>query len=183
MTATDPTVDEYGRPEPPSNAGELETLTGFLDYQRATLAWKTHGLDADALNTSVAASSITLGGLLKHMAYVESHWFWRWLRGDELAAPWATVDWEADRDWDWHSAAADTPEELRSLWEASVERARSCVEEALVAGGLDQKAKRVIPEGWAPSLRWILTHMIEEYARHNGHADFIRETIDGEVGE
>lgn len=179
----DLTVDEHGRPEPPSDGGEVETLIGFLDYQRATLEWKTRGLDSNGLNVRVAASTITLGGLLKHMALVEHHWFWRWLRDEEPLSPWSAVDWERDRDWEWHSAVDDSPDELRSMWQESIDRSRTAVADALAEGGLDQRAKRVIPERRAPSLRWILTHMIEEYARHNGHADFIREAIDGEVGE
>jgi hypothetical protein len=93
------------------------------------------------------------------------------------------VDWSADRDWEWHSAAKDTPEQLRALWEQAVARSRSLVTEALADGGLDRLATRTWPSGEAPSLRWILLHMIEEYARHNGHADFLRESVDGETGE
>ena len=85
--------------------------------------------------------------------------------------------------WEWRSAAHDTPEQLRILWEDAVGRSRSLVAEALADGGLDQMARRSWPDGRAPSLRWILCHMIEEYARHNGHADLIRETVDGLTGE
>jgi uncharacterized damage-inducible protein DinB len=176
-------VDEYGRPEPPVAAGETATLLGFLDFQRATLAWKCAGLDASALNITIAASSMTLGGLLKHMAYVESNWFSRWLFGRERVAPWDAVDWTADPDWDWESAADDTPDQLRTLWLGTVEASRALVDEAMADGGLDRVAGRTWPDGRAPSLRWIVVHMIEEYARHNGHADLLREAIDGETGE
>ncbi|HEX8099194.1 MAG TPA: DinB family protein [Actinomycetota bacterium] len=176
-------VDEQGRPEPPLAADETATLLGFLDYQRATLAWKCSGLDATGLSATAAASTITLGALLKHLAYVEDHWFSRSLHGRALEPPWDTVDWEADRDWEWHSAANDSPEQLRAIWQAAVERSRSNVQEALAKGGLDQLAQRKWPDGTAPSLRWILCHMIEEYARHNGHADLIRESVDGSTGE
>jgi uncharacterized damage-inducible protein DinB len=176
-------LDEHGRPEPPLAADETATLLGFLDYQRATLAWKCAGLDEGALNTKVAASTMTLGGMLKHMALVEEGWFSRSLHGREQQPPWDAVDWDADPDWDWHSAALDSPDQLRALWQESVARARECVAEALAEGGLDQLAKRTWPDGSAPSLRWILSHMIEEYARHNGHADLIRESVDGETGE
>jgi uncharacterized damage-inducible protein DinB len=176
-------IDEHGRPEPPPAADEADTLVGFLEYQRATLAWRCEGLDAAGLGASVAASSMTLGGMLKHMANVEDWWFSRFLQGRDPAPPWDTADADPDPDWDWHSAAGDTPEELLSLWQDAVDRSRSRVAEALAAGGLGQLAHRTWPDGRAPSLRWILCHMIEEYARHNGHADLIRESIDGVTGE
>ena len=176
-------VDEHGRPEPPLEAGETATLLGFLEYQRATLAWKCAGLDAAALRQTVAASSMTLGGLLKHLAYVEDLWCSRWLYGRERQPPWDAVDWKADPDWDWHSAAVDTPEQLHALWQDTVSRSRSLVAEALADGGPERLARRTWPDGRAPSLRWILVHLIEEYARHNGHADLLRESVDGLTGE
>ena len=105
-------VDEHGRPEPPAAGDETATLLGFLDYQRATLAWKCSGLDAAGMRATVAASSITLGGLLKHLAYVEADWFSESLHGRDRKPPWDTVDWKADPDWEWQSAAQDTPEQL-----------------------------------------------------------------------
>ena len=101
---------------------EIETTLGFLDYQRATLEWKCSGLDAAGLTVTVGVSSMTLGGMLKHLAYVEDEWFSRWLPGQDRVPPSNSVDWKADPDWEW-------------------------------------------------------------YARHNGHADLIRESIDGLVGE
>jgi pimeloyl-ACP methyl ester carboxylesterase/uncharacterized damage-inducible protein DinB len=178
-----PLVDDQGRLEPPLAADETGTLLGFLDYQRATLAWKCSGLDAAGLCATTAASSLTLGGLLKHMALVEDSWFSRSLHGNERSAPWSDVDWNADPDWEFHSAAEDSPEQLRALWQEAVERSRARVAEALDHGGLDQLAKRSWPDGRRPNLRWILCHMIEEYARHNGHADLLRESIDGQTGE
>ncbi len=93
------------------------------------------------------------------------------------------MDWDADPDWDWHSAAEDTPEELLALWQDAVDRSRARVAEALADGGLERLPRRRWPDGRAPSLRWIVVHMIEEYARHNGHADLIRESVDGLTGE
>ena len=176
-------LDEHGRPEPPLAADETATLLGFLDYQRATLAWKCRGLDAAGLRATVGASSVTLGGMLKHMALVEDSWLSRSLHGRDRRPPWDTVDWKADPDWEWHSAAGDTPEQLFALWEDAVARSRSLAAEALAKGGPERLARRTWPDGRAPSLRWILVHMIEEYARHNGHADLIRESVDGLVGE
>ena len=176
-------LDEHGRPEPPLAADETATLLGYLDYQRATLAWKCGGLDAAGLRATVGASSMTLGGLLKHMALVEESWFSRRLHGRDWEPLWEAVDWQADPDWDWHSAAEDTPEELLALWQGAVARSRSLVAEALASGGLERLAKVVWADGRSPSLRWILCHMIEEYARHNGHADLLRESVDGQTGE
>jgi uncharacterized damage-inducible protein DinB len=176
-------VDDQGRPEPPVAADETGTLLGFLDFQRATLAWKSGGLDAAGLGVRVGVSTMTLGGMLKHLAYVEDHWFSRMLHGQEAAPPWDTVDWKADGDWDWHSAAQDSPEQLYKIWQDAVARSRALIDKALADGDLGQRAKRAWADGQVPSLRWILTHMIEEYARHNGHADLIRESIDGLTGE
>ena len=176
-------TDEHGRTEPPMAGDEVATLTGFLDYQRQTFEWKTRGLDAAGLRVRVAASQMTLAGMLKHLTLVEADWFQRWLSDIDLGEPWRSVDWEADRDWDWHSAVEDDPDRLRALWQAEVANSRSIVAAALRNGGLAQLARRPFPDGQSVSLRWILVHMIEEYARHNGHADLIRESIDGSVGE
>jgi uncharacterized damage-inducible protein DinB len=176
-------LDDQGRPEPPLAGDETATLLGFLEYQRATLAWKVAGLDTAGLRATVAASSMTLGGLLKHLAYVEDNWFSRWLSGRDREPLWETVDWKADPDWEWHSAADDNPEQLLTIWHEAVARSRSRVAEALANGGLEQLSRRTSPDGEAPSLRWIVCHMIEEYARHNGHADLLRESVDGLTGE
>ena len=93
------------------------------------------------------------------------------------------MDWDADRDWDWHSAAADSPEQLLALWQDAVARSRAWSPRRWPAAASDQLARRTWPDGRSPSLRWILVHMIEEYARHNGHADLIRESVDGLTGE
>jgi uncharacterized damage-inducible protein DinB len=169
--------------EPPVAGDEVSTLIGSLERQRATLAWKCGGLDAAGMQATVGASSMTLGGLLKHLALVEDHYFTGKLHGRELDPPWNDVDWDADPDWEWHSAAEQSPEELMGLWQAAVKRSRAAVAEALADGGLDQLAQRKWPDGRAPSLRRILIDLIEEYARHVGHADLIRESIDGLVGE
>src|SRR5262249_25867210 len=97
--------------------------------------------------------------------------------------PWDEVDWRTDPEWDWHSAAEDTPEQLFALWQDAVARSRAQVAKALTGGDPGQPARRRWSDGRAPSLRWIVVHMIEEYARHNGHADLIRESLDGLTGE
>lgn len=169
--------------EPPVAGDETATLLGSLDRQRAIFRWKCGGLDAAGLRATVGASTMTLGGLLKHLALVEDEYFSRRLHGWEFGPPWDGVDWDADQDWDWHSAAGDTPEQLYALWQDAVTRSRAAVSDALTDGDLEQLAKLRWPDGRGPSLRRILIDMIEEYARHVGHADLIRESVDGLVGE
>jgi len=178
----DRVIDDVGRPEPPVGSGEIEMLLGFLDYQRSTLEWKTRGLDATGLAQRVSPSSMTLGGILKHLAWVEDHWFSYFLFNVDRSEPWKSVDWSADQNWEWNSASSDSPEDLRALWTAACERSRENVR-SVISAGLGQRAVRTWPNGESPSLRWIIVHMIEEYARHNGHADYLRESVDGETGE
>lgn len=125
---------------------------------------------------------MTLGGLLKHLALVEDEVFTLALLGRPLPAPWAAVDWEGVPNWEWTSATHDSAEDLYALWQAAVGRSRDAVRRALAAGGLEHPAE-VVLAGGPPSLRRLLVDMIEEYARHTGHADLIRESIDGLVGE
>jgi uncharacterized damage-inducible protein DinB len=182
---TDVQTDEVGRPATPLAADEAATLTGFLDYQRATLEWKTRGLSDEQLRVDLTPTSMTLGGLLKHMAYVEDYWFTETVAGDSSPSPWAEVDWKADKDWEWHSAAADSGEQLRALWCERLDRSRQIVARELepdASAGLARKHSAWGGQGEV-SLRWVLVHMIEEYARHNGHADLLRESIDGDTGE
>ena len=177
-----PRVTPAERRRLPYAADERTTLVAFLDWHRDTLRIKTAGLDAEQLDTPLPPSDLTLGGMLKHLALVEESWFCRWL-GRDMRQVWKDVDWSADPDWEWRTAADDSPEELRALWEESVGLARASLDEALREGGMDKLATRSWPDGRSPNLRWIVCHMIEEYARHNGHADLIRESIDGATGE
>jgi uncharacterized damage-inducible protein DinB len=173
------------RVEPPLAASEAITLRGFLDYQRNTLRMKAHGLDQAQLAATHPPSTLSLGGLLKHMALVEESWFRAVLLGVELGAPWAGIDWDADPNWEFRTAADDSPAELQRLLDEAVAASDAVLERVISEGGLETpsvKESRREGEG-AFSLRWILLHMIEEYARHNGHADLIRESIDGETGE
>jgi hypothetical protein len=177
-------LDGQPEPEPPLAGDETATLLGSLERQRATLAWKCGGLDTAGLAVTVGASSVTLGGLLKHMALVESVQFSYKLLGQSPGPPWETVDWDADPDWEWRTAAGDSPEQLMKLWQDAVTRSRTLVAGALADGGLDRLATGVAnAQGESPSMRRILIDMIEEYARHVGHADLIRESVDGLTGE
>jgi len=175
------TGDEQGYPEPPAVGNEAATLVGSLERQRATFAWKCADLDAAGLRATVGVSSVTLGGLLKHLAYMEDINFSRDLAGRQLPPPWNAVDWTADRGWEWRSAAEDRPHELYLLWDRAVARSRSAVQEALADEGLDGVSRT--PGGRPQSLRRLLVDMVEEYARHTGQADLIRESVDGRVGE
>jgi Protein of unknown function (DUF664) len=169
--------------ELPAAGNELDTLLGALERQRGYLAWKCGNLDSAGLRATLGPSTMTLGGLLKHLAAVEDDTFSVKLHGRDPHPPWDTVDWAADPDWEWHSAAEDGPEQLVSLWQEAVGRSRTRVAEAIADGGLDRLGSYTWPDGRTPSLRRLLIDMIEEYARHVGHADLIRESVDGLVGE
>lgn len=178
-------IDEHGRPEPPLESGEVATLLGFLAYQRATLEWKCRGLSDGQLRVALPPSQMTLGGLLKHLAYVEDYWFTQVVGGEPVPEPWASADTDADPDWEWSSAAHDSGDDLRALWAERVKRSDAVVAARLGQGEADAMSEAHSAWGGQgrASLRWVLVHMIEEYARHNGHADLIRESIDGETGE
>ncbi|MFD4503340.1 DUF664 domain-containing protein [Streptomyces sp. NPDC058457] len=169
--------------EPPVAGTELDTLIGSLERQRRTFAWKSEGLDAAALGRRLAPSALTLGGLLKHLALVEDQYFTVRLLGEKLPAPWDAVDWDAEPDWEWGSAAAGSPEELYGLWDAAVARSRAAIRRAAADGDAGVLIAYTSRSGARPSLRRLLADMIEEYARHVGQADLIRESIDGRVGE
>ncbi|MBO0846305.1 MAG: DinB family protein [Nocardioides sp.] len=178
--------DAADRVDPPLRADEVTTLRAFLDYQRDTFRWKCAGLTHEQLAQRLPPSDMTLGGMMKHLAIVDSSWFEYDYAGREYMPPFDAVDWDADPDWEWRTAEDDSPEELRRLFDEAVRRADAVLDAALAEGaGLDSLSARESPrDGEGPfSLRRILVHMIEEYARHNGHADLIRQSIDGQTGD
>jgi uncharacterized damage-inducible protein DinB len=180
-------LDDEGRPVPPFAAGEVATLLGFLDFQRATLEWKCRGLDDQALRHRQPPSSVSLGGLLRHLASVEDFWFAEVVAGQPVGEPWTEPIPGSDhtRNWGWPGAGDHTGEDLRALWSDRVESSRAIVAARLAADG-PAALDRTHPawDGQAQtSLRWVIAHMIEEYARHNGHADLLREAVDGQTGE
>jgi hypothetical protein len=124
--------------EPPLAGTEAEHLVGALDRLRTTFRWKADDLDRAGLATRIGSSSLTLGGLLKHLARVEAQCFNTKLSGAPLGAEWDAADWESDPDWDFTSAAGDTPERLYALWDTAVERSGATLDAALADGGLDQ---------------------------------------------
>jgi uncharacterized protein DUF664 len=179
---TDDTLLNTVIAEPSVSPDEAEMLMFALDRSRAQFAWKCGGLDAAALRQAHPPSAMTIGGLLKHLAFVDD-WTTVRLTGQGMVAPWDTVDWDADLNWPWHSAADDSPEELYRLWRAAAERSRTAVAALIAGGGLDQPSKFSLDPGPLPNARRLLVDLHDEYARHVGHADLFREAIDGLVGE
>jgi uncharacterized damage-inducible protein DinB len=172
------------RVDPPLHGDEVAILRTFLTYHRETLRLKCAGLTQEQLAQQLPPSDMSLGGLMKHLALVESQWFDYYFRDLPHAPPFDAMDWDADPDWEFDSARHDSPEGLRALFDEAVARSDAVVDDALTRRGLDEESARVSPRtGETFTLRWILVHMIEEYARHNGHADLIRESIDGQKGE
>lgn len=160
---------------PPSIAGEREMLRAFLDYHRATLAMKCDGLsDEDLRRQSMPPSALSLLGLVRHMAEVERTWFRRVINGEDIPLVWsASGDFQAAYD-----ATGSTRSEAFGAWQAEVGHSRR----------IEQQAESLDVTGYQPSwgedvsLRLVMLHLIHEYARHDGHADFLREGIDGTVG-
>lgn len=169
--------------EPPFAGSETEHLLGALDRLRTTFRWKADGLDADGLRAGIATSALTLAGLLKHLAAVEDYQFTAKMRGKPIGSPWTETGWDGSNDWEFESAAEDSAEDLYALYDGAVERARARVRSALAEGGLDQLVHVSGPDGTHASLRRLIFDLIEEYGRHTGHADLLREAVDGRVGE
>jgi len=173
--------------EPPLAGSELDHLLGALDRQRATFRWKADGLGADGLGTRIAASNLTLAGLLKHLAVVEDQKFTVWLSGAPLGEPWASLGGPPEDDdddvWVFTSALQDSPAELYALYDGAVQRSRERLAAALAGGGLDQLVHIQWGDLGRLSLRRMLFDLLEEYGRPTGHADLLREAVDGRVGE
>ena len=169
--------------EPPLAGTEAEHLLAAVDRLRATFRWKAADLDPTGLRAPLGTSALTLGGLLKHLALQEDYASLTKVTGEPLGAPWDPAVWEGDDEWEFWSAAEDGPEELYSLYDGAVERSRARFAAALAAAGLEQP----VPMGWTDgrqaSLRRLLCDLLEEYGRHTGHADLIREAVDGRTGE
>ncbi|WNV88275.1 DUF664 domain-containing protein [Umezawaea sp. Da 62-37] len=168
--------------EPSPTAGETEMMLFALERVRGQFAWKCGGLDTAGLDMRHPPSTMTLGGLLKHMALLENGFIARDLSGEPIGPPWDAVDFDAEPGWEWRSAAGDSPEELYALWSRSVERSRAAWATALADGGLDRPSRFALPSGEHLNLRRVLIDLIEEYLRHTGHADLLREAFDGLVG-
>jgi uncharacterized damage-inducible protein DinB len=165
--------DEHGRLIPPAAASEIDTLNAFLDFQRATLLWKVDGVSDEDLRRPMVPSGTSLLGMVKHLADVEQSWFVERFAGEEPILPlWKQDDPGAT----WRIEPHETTDHILGLYRAACENSRK----ATVGASLDGVAKQARA---GETLRWIMFHMIEETARHNGHADIFREMIDGQTGE
>jgi hypothetical protein len=156
---------------------EAEMLCFAVDRARRQFAWKTGGLDAEQLRRQHPPSSMTLAGLVKHMAFVEAG-FTAKAAEQPVGPPWDARDWVGNDLWGWESAVTDDPRELYELWYGEVLRARAAWAELSADGGLDVTLERDDP-GWVVSRRRVLVDLLEEYLKHTGHADVLREAIDG----
>ena len=168
------------RINPDSVGDERSMLRQFLDYQRALVLYKSEDLSEEQARRCLATSTISVGGMLKHLTLVEDHWFDATFAGNSEREPWASIDWEKDPDWEWRTAADDPLEQLLANYLAAMDRANRIITES---SDLDVLAATADRHGIRPSLRWVLLHMIEETARHVGHLDLLRESIDGQVGD
>jgi hypothetical protein len=168
------------RTEPAFVLDERSMLAAWLEYHRETLEWKCAGLThAQLKERAVPPSTMSLIGLVRHMAEVERNWFRRCFGRDVDAAPFYYSDEDPDGDFD-NVDDADVDEAF-ATWRGECEAAVALTAHA--ASLDDVGLRRGDPHGSEVSLRWILVHMIEEYARHNGHADLLRQCIDGAVGD
>jgi len=162
------------RTDVPRTGGERELLRAYLDFHRETLALKCAGLTDDELRRRTTASSLALLGIVRHMAEVERSWFRRVIDGQDVP-----LVWSPDGDFQVaYDAAGAAPEEAFAAWQAEIAIARDIEAAApsLDVTGVDRRS------GEEYSLRRVLVHLIQEYARHNGHADLIREGVDGATG-
>ncbi|QMU79762.1 DinB family protein [Streptacidiphilus sp. PB12-B1b] len=167
-------MQDHQRNEPPLQADERATLTAFLQYHRETLEWKCTGLTpAQLRERAVPPSSLSLLGLVRHLAEVERSWFQMVLLGEQVERHWP----RGDTDGGVFDVESADPDQAFTLWQAACARSRAIVDAAESLDATGSHGEEVF------SLRWILTHMIEEYARHNGHADLLRERLDGATGE
>ena len=164
-------MDTSKRIKPPLIGSERELLTAFLDYHRQTVLLKAEGVSDADLRRTMTPSGLSLLGLIKHLAYVERSWFQDEFAGEDVSFPWTDEDPDAD----FRIEPDETTQDIFTLYQAEVKRSR----EIVAASSLDDIARG---EKRKPSLRWIMMHMIEETARHNGHMDLMREAIDGQTG-
>ena len=166
---------------PPIAGSEAEHLVGALDRMRATFRWKADGLDAAALRQRIDSSELSIGGLLKHLALVEDEVATVRLDGSPRDPYWDAQPSEHDAEF--ITAADDEPDALYRLYDHAVERGRQRMAAAIAEHGLDFATALKGPGGETASLRRLLFDVLEEYGRHTGHCDLLREAIDGRVGE
>jgi hypothetical protein len=169
--------------EPPFAGTETEHVLGSLDRLRATFRWKADGLDDDQIHSAATASTLTVGALLKHLAVQEDYASHVKIAGRAMPSAWDRNGWDDDNDWEITSAADQSPAELYALYDAAVARARATTRAVLADRGLDGDSAVTLEDGTKASVRRILFDLLEEYGRHTGHLDLVREAVDGRVGE
>lgn len=159
---------------------EVEVLQFALDRVRRQFAWKTGGLEAEQLRRRHEPSAMTLAGLVKHMAFVEDGFTSR-AAERPIGAPWDARSWSENDRWGWESAVSDEPEKLYALWYGAAARSHAAWQELSADGGLDVVIADPDP-AWSSNRRRILVDLLEEYLKHTGHADVLREAVDGVTG-
>ena len=164
----------------PTSASERDSLGQYLDYQRETILLKTEGLTKAQLGQKIPSSDLTLAGILYHLALNEQGWFEVQFLGREDREDFAGIDWEADPNYEFRTALEKEPDWLRRRYRKACDRARQVT---AAADSLDDVSVSTRIGGKPFTLRWVMLHMIEETARHAGHADLLREAIDGTTGE
>jgi hypothetical protein len=170
--------------EPPFAGTEVEHVLGSLDRMQASFRWKADGLDAQQLGARLASSTLSVGGLLKHLALQEDYCSAVKIAGQSMPRLWHDLGWDPDDDdWEFTTGAQDAPDVLYPLYDAAVGRARALVAGTIEDRGLSGDSAVVLADGSHASIRRILFDRMEEYARHTGHVDLLREAIDGRVGE
>ena len=169
------------RQDPDSTTtSERELLGQYLDYQRETILLKTEGLTKEQLGQRIPTSALTLAGILYHLALVEEDWFEVKFLGQQDREDWQGIDWDADPEYEFRTALAKEPDWLRRRYREACDRARQVTD---AAESLDDASVSTRIGGKPFTLRWVMLHLIEETARHAGHADLLREAIDGTTGE
>jgi hypothetical protein len=169
--------------EPPFAGTEVEHVLGSLDRLRATFRWKADDLDDEQLRAALPSSTLTIGGLLKHLAVQEDYAAAVKVAGQRMPAVWDDDGWDTDADWEFTSAAGQSGAELYRLYDGAVARSRTVVRAAIDDRGLDGDSGVTLEDGTRASIRRILFDLLEEYGRHTGHLDLVREAVDGRVGE
>jgi hypothetical protein len=156
--------------------GERETLGGFLDWYRAVVERKVDGLTLDEARRVMTPTGMSPLGIVKHLAWVERGWFREIFAGEDVE----TIDWEGDNSAEFSLGTDDTVDSILAFYRTEVDHSRRVVAKAPSVDVLSAKATTFREH---VSLRWILVHMLEETARHAGHLDLMRETIDGTTGD
>lgn len=164
---------------------ELTSLLGMLNAQRDIIRDKTRGMNATQLTTKLPSSDMTLGGLLRHLTRVEYSWSVRVWAGLPPEEPWASAPWPDDGDWDWRWSADEDPHELRRAWEAACNRTDEIIQahpDLDAEAAIQPHVKYEGSDAWV-TRRYLILHLIEEVARHAGHADLLAEAVDGRTGQ